>query len=604
MSGIVALVRFDGAPIDGDLLRAMTREMRPRGPDGEAVWIGDAAGLGHALLATGRPDAEAAQPLTLDGSLWIAADARLDGRRDLIASLRGHAREVAEDASDAALLLHAYGVWHDRCVDHLLGDFAFAIWDATARRLFAARDHFGVKPLYYAEVTGGCVLSNTLRCVRMHPEVSERLADAAVADFLLFGLNEDPATTIFADVRKVEPASAISCAPGRLRHRRYWNLPTGGCVRYRDPQEYVDRFHELFQAAVVDRLSPAPTGIWMSGGLDSTAIAAVAQRAGGNAAARLAAHTVVYDALIPDEERAYAGRAARALGLPIEFFVADGYLPLGGWERTDLQPPEPIDDPFLLMRHDLFRRAAEHGRVWLGGDGGDEVLRGSYVSDLIGRMPLRAVAAGAVDAWRHGRRPGFGIRASLRKRLARSDAIPPLPSWINPAFARRLDLRDRYRQILSTGSAGSHTLRPEARARLATAQWSASFEAYDPGATGTAVEYRTPFLDVRLVEWALAIPPLPWCVDKHLLRTAVTGLLPESVRCRPKTPLAIDPLRAHLDAAPPAPRMVDLPDEVAQYVDISAFTQEWIRCIEEPWTHLRPLYLGAWLRGGKSSATR
>jgi asparagine synthase (glutamine-hydrolysing) len=597
MSGFVGLVRFDGAPVDAALLHGLTAAV---GDGGQAYGTGveSAVGFGHALRAGTSDTPQEPQPLTLDGRAWIVADARLDGRADLIARLRAHERRGVDGASDAALILHAYHVWHDSCVEHLRGDFAFAIWDHSARRLFAARDHFGVKPLYYSQCDDGIVLATTLRALRMHPQVSDRLDDSAIADFLLFGLNQDPSSTVFADIRRVPPASCLTCSDSRhVATRCYWQLPVGGEVRYRRAADYVDHFSDLLHQAVADRLPADGGGIWMSGGLDSTAIAAVARRHLAGRASRLVAHTVVYDSLIADEERRYAQEAAGALDLPIEYFVADGYAPLSGWECPGLQPPEPIDEPFLRMRNDLLRRAASYGRVWLGGDGGDELLRQSFVIDLMGRMPLVQFGSDLVRTLAHHRcRPGFGLRARIRHWSGTSDRAPAFPVWMDRTLATRLNLQERWHRVLTTEPLGSHAVRPEAQGRLAGGQWAASFEAYDPGATGVAVEYRTPFLDLRLIEFALAIPPLPWCVDKHLLRVMLKDAIPESVRLRPKAPLAGDPVHAHLCTSPMTMDAVDLTEELAQYVDTTALRQQSTERSDDPWLLLRPLYLSQWLR--------
>ena len=143
------------------------------------------------------PDAELdKQPAALDGRLWIAADARIDARAELIAKLKAKgkaASALSPQTPDAQLILHAYDAWGDGCVEHLLGDFSFAIWDAPRRRLFCARDQIrSIKSLYYAHLGSLVVFSNTLDCVRRHPGISGRLNDLAIADFLLFGMNQGP----------------------------------------------------------------------------------------------------------------------------------------------------------------------------------------------------------------------------------------------------------------------------------------------------------------------------------------------------------------------------------------------------------------------------
>ena len=185
-------------------------------------------GLGHAMLRTTRESLSEQQPASLDGRFWIAADARLDGRAEFIAELQRSGRVVPPNAPDSELILHAYATWGTPCVEHLRGDFSFAIWDARNKQLFCARDHFGIKPFYYVQRESLFLFSNTLNCVRMHPEVSDELNEAAIGDFLLFGLNYDNATTSFRDIQRLPPAHSLSISPDCLKIRRYGTPPTAG----------------------------------------------------------------------------------------------------------------------------------------------------------------------------------------------------------------------------------------------------------------------------------------------------------------------------------------------------------------------------------------
>ncbi|MGH9594022.1 MAG: asparagine synthetase B family protein, partial [Bryobacteraceae bacterium] len=212
MSGIVGIVNLDGAPADLPLLRGMTEALAFRGPDGQQTWCDGPVAFGHTLLRTGPATGRDEQPASLDGKIWITADARIDAREELIAKLRSLGSEVSLADPDHWLILHAYRAWGSGCVEHLLGDFAFAIWDKEARRLFCARDHFGFKPFYYARLGNSLVFSNTLDCLRMHPEVSDALNDLAIADFLLFGGNQTPETTSFADIQRVPAAHTLTWA--------------------------------------------------------------------------------------------------------------------------------------------------------------------------------------------------------------------------------------------------------------------------------------------------------------------------------------------------------------------------------------------------------
>ncbi len=601
MSGIVGILHFDGARLDQSLLHRLAATMVDRGPDDLQLWRTDSVGLGHTLLCTTDAPADDRQPASLDGHVWIAADARIDDRASLAAHLEEKGRTAVDGASDAELILHAYAVWGSDCVTHFIGDFAFAIWDSTTRRLFCARDHFGIKPFYYARFTGGIVFGNTLECVCLHPRVGRGLREAAIGDFLLFGNNEDLATTTFVDVSRLPPAHTLTCEEGRLRTARYWNLPTDGRIRYRRPHDYVAHFSELLRAAIADRLRTRRVGVWMSGGIDSTSVAAAASALARNAdsGVQLRAHTVVYDRLIPDQERRYAALAGEALGIDVTYFVADDHPPFEGWDLPAMRAAEPHDDVFRFMRQQLLVRAASESRVMLCGEGGDEILCRSLVTDLATHVPpLELIAGVARSLLVARRRPAIGLRAKIRAWRGRGDDIPPFPCWLNSGFAARHELVARWRHVLSGDShRDEHPFREEAYRRLAAGPWSWYFESFDPGATRVPVEGRYPLLDVRLVSYLLAIPPLPWFIDKQILRTSMRHVLPDPVRLRPKAPLAGDPLREWLNRADwKLPEGLARVPEVDDYVDRRALPEfTLLGQSDDPSRDVRPWCLDFWL---------
>ena len=206
MSGIVGIFERHGSPVDRSLLEALVDLLAYRGPDGREIWTAGPVGMGHALLRTVRESAGERQPLSLDGRLWITADARLDRRADLIAEIEGHGPRVPSGAPDSDLILRSYALWGEDCLGHLRGDFAFAIWDAQRRTLFCARDHFGVKPFYYADLGHVFLFSNTLDCLRAHPEVSDELNDACHRRFSSCGDS-------IPILRRLPSATFAACLP-------------------------------------------------------------------------------------------------------------------------------------------------------------------------------------------------------------------------------------------------------------------------------------------------------------------------------------------------------------------------------------------------------
>ena len=600
MSGIVGILGLDGAPVDVELLRRMTDSLVFRGPDAQRVWTHGPVGFGHALLQV-APEPES-QPACLDGRLWITADARVDDRDRLIASLQAAGRSCSRASADPELLLHAYAVWGESCVDHLLGDFAFAIWDDPRKRLFCARDHFGVKPFYYARVAHSLIFGNTLHCIRLHPAVSGALNDLAIADFLLFDFNQDPATTSFADIQRLPPAHVLTCERESISTRRYWRLSVTEPIAKRG-RECVDRFGELLDAAVGDRLRAGSAGVLMSGGLDSSTVAASAKRifTRAGSANGLRAYTEVFDKLIPHEERHYAGLVADALSIPIEFQVNDDICLFGGADQPELCSREPAHLSWPDSTAIQLRQIALRSRVALTGYGADPALSSRITVHFRQLLEQKKFGRALTDAARYlsaeGRLSRLYLRTRWRLFFKPKGEHPWFPPWLNEDFAQRLQLRDRW-DLLDREDANAAAVRPVAFESIVAPSWTNLLESHDPGLTQVPVEVRHPFFDLRLLNFLLALPALPWCSDKQLLREAGRGALPEPVRLRRKSPLRADPLvmllqepgSAWVDSFEPAPML-------APYVDRSRIPPVWgEKDTWTAWIHLRPLSLNFWLR--------
>jgi asparagine synthase (glutamine-hydrolysing) len=600
MSGIVGILNLDLSPVDERLLGRLTRFMSYRGPDAEDVWIDGHVGFGHAMLRTTRESAREIQPCSLDAVVWITADARVDGRNDLIRKLELAGRPGLESPTDPELLLHAYHVWGGACVDHLIGDFAFAIWDGRQQQLFCARDHFGIKPFYYARLAKSFVFGNTLNCIREHPAVSHRLNALAIGDFLLFDFNQDPATTAFLDIQCLPPAHTLIMSEKETRLRRYWALPFDEPLRYKRSRDYVDHFRELLQEAVTDRIRTDRVAVYMSGGLDSTSVAATAR-----SCCDLRAYTAVYDWLIPDEERHYARIAAKALGIPIQYLEADDYKPFWRWNEPEQQRPEPDNVPLRALEVDLLRQVAVFSRVAFYCEGSDNLLHYEwrpYVTNLIKERRFGRLLADVGSHIVAHRRPPL-LRGLPRrvKRLASKQEDhkgPSYPAWLNPAFASRLGLRDRWEE-LQNGPVSCHAIRPIASASLEHPVWRHMFETFDAGVTGLPVEVRLPYLDLRIVRYLLALPVIPWCADKHIEREAMRGMLPEQVRRRPKTSLAANPPTMHLKRNPELWRgQADLVPSLAEFVREDPLwlgIQAAQSTVWTNWINFRPFGLSNWL---------
>jgi asparagine synthase (glutamine-hydrolysing) len=555
------------------------------------------------LLKTRSDAIEESHPASLDGRLWITADARIDCRDELANALKAAGRECRIGSSDSALILLAYAVWGEDCVQHLRGDFAFALWEPAENTLFCARDHFGIKPFYYVEREDVLIFSNTLNCLRLHPSVSDELNEASIADFLTLGLNYDPATTTYRDIRRLPPAHFLRMSPTGIRVQRYWSPPTDGRIRYSNPADYVEHFQSIFEASVADRLCTQRSGILLSGGLDSGAVAATAHDLAQRQSLPLHAYTVTYDSILQDGEGALAKKTAEHLRIPIQFIPFDRAQAFDRWNDTHYSRPEPDESPFFAAEFDLFRKIAVDCSVVLSGEGSDNLMffeMWPYLRQLWREQSWsKFLRDGSQYLWIRPF-PWRGVRHRL-KHLWRP-IKPTAPPWIAPNFARRTNVKDRLRQQSKTPRGSRHPLLPAAHASLELPQWSHIFENDDPGVTRAPVEVRYPFLDLRMVNFLLALPPFPWFFEKTLLREAMASKLPETVRLRRKTPLAADPLAALLKSSGTAwTDRVAWDDQIARFIDVSRLSSPLQNLNRAGSTvHIRPYCLNFWLQ----SATR
>jgi asparagine synthase (glutamine-hydrolysing) len=601
MSGIVGVLNLDGAPIDRSLLGRMTAYLAFRGPDRQRVQVTNTIGFGHALLRVSDDSAGEDQPFTLNG-LCIVADARMDARQDLIAELRAHGHDgVASDATDVELILRAYCVWDEDCVAHLLGDFSFAVWDEPRQRLFGARDHLGVKPFFYAQTEQTVVISNTLDCLRQHPAVSRELNDAAIADFLLFGANQESDTTSFKAIRRLPPAHCITWSKEATRRRRYWTLPVDEPIYYKRDDDYSERFKELLQLAVNDRLRSGRVAVFMSGGLDSSTLAATAARLlrERSADSRLQAITSVYDRLIPDAERHYAGLVADHLRIPIRYDVRDDETSIVDWDRTSVHTPEPVDNPPAFAAGvAFFQKMATEARVFLYGEGPDNALRYEwrpYLSHLvIERHVGRLVRALLSDVLMHPRVP---FRSSIQQmsgaRIVKKRWLETFPTWLNEEFVARCECRERWETRQRTSSS-PHSIRPLGYDGFTPVRWQPLFEDCDMSGALSHSEIRHPFLDLRLLQYMLAVPAMPWCRNKLIIRRAMRATLPDEVLRRKKTTMSASPDFVRVRASG-LPRLVPSPD-VLRYVNPDKMPSVPESPVQLR-SALRPLGLNYWLHG-------
>ncbi|MFZ0521127.1 MAG: asparagine synthase C-terminal domain-containing protein [Candidatus Acidiferrales bacterium] len=389
-----------------------------------------------------------------------------------------------------------------------------------------------------------------------------------------------------------------------LRLHRYWSAPTQGRIRYRRPEDYVDHFQVLLQAAVADRTRMDRVGILLSGGLDSATIAVTARELSGSpdGSLDLRAYTVVYESLIPNQDGRHARELAEFLKIPLRCIPMDELQPFERWDEPEIRSLEPVDDPFYAGLFDQFRAIAADCRVVLSGEGADNLMyfeMWPFARDLMRNRRWRELLAETFHylCVRSSVLPG--LKRRVRRLFGNDATVPIYPRWLEPDFARRLNLKDRAKEWSELPS--PHPMLPKAHASLSLPHWSSLFEQENPGVTRCPVEVRHPFLDLRVVNFLMALPPFPLFFEKKLLREVVAGKVPEAIRTRPKTPFSGSPLLAHLRQSQAGwIDQVEWNPEMDSYVNRSELTAlRYERNAEQACANVRPVCLNFWLQSAR-----
>jgi asparagine synthase (glutamine-hydrolysing) len=560
---------------DEHTIRAMTRILEHRGPDGEGVRCFPAghgsipAALGHRRLSIIDPTSRGAQPMTYaDGRYWITYNGELYNFREL-------RKELAQDGfrfqseTDTEILLAMYSRHGSEMLQRLIGIFAFAIWDTLEQRLFLARDRLGVKPLYWARHGDALYFASEIKAL-LPALPRPRLRSAAIADFLTFLWVPDP-DTMFEGIHKLPPGHCATYSDGRLRIRQYWDMTFA--PEERDRAEWSAIVGSAVDEAVRRQMvSDVAIGSFLSGGIDSSAIVASMSATGE----RVTAYTVGFShddlrhEIVPDDVR-YARELAGRFDLDYhEQTLAPSIvdlLPRLVWHMDD-----PIADPACISTYLICSAARERMTVILSGMGGDEVFAGypRHLAAQIGRVAdavprqLRALLRSGLDGRLTVGPPGRlrGPRRNLMKLLRGIDA-PPLERYLtycsyyrgeeldrllspglrtrtDEVFARHRDYASRVR--------GEHWLNQLLYLDLKTFLPCLNLAYTDKMSMAASTEVRVPLLDDELVALSGRIPPrlkLRGTTRKYVFKQSMRGVLPRDVIWRAKAGFGA-PLRSWL----------------------------------------------------------
>ncbi|GAB4425064.1 MAG: lasso peptide isopeptide bond-forming cyclase [Chloroflexi bacterium OHK40] len=555
MSAIFGVCYSDGRPARQALVR-MGGALEHRGPDGSGMWHAGPVGLGHQMLHTTPESLRERLPLAdRSGAFILTADARIDNRAELIASLGLRDRAPA-GVSDSDLILAAYERWGERCPFYLLGDFAFAIWDARTLSLFAARDHFGVRAFYYHASAHTFAFATEIKGLLALPELPRTINEARIGDYLL-NSHEDQVSTFYQSISRLPPGHCLRLSGGQLRTWRYWELERQPELRLRSTADYAEGYRAHFTEAVRCRMRAAfPVGSMLSGGLDSSSIVTVARALGREQGLpSLHTYSAIFDEVRASDERRYIQAVLDQGGLEPTFVPGDSVTPLTAIEQVLWHQDEPFHAPNLFVNWLIWGRVRQQGvRVLFDGVLGDSTAAHGYeyLDELAyaGRwLRLAREVRALCQVRQHRTLPvlqRYLLEAAFAPRLAEVLQVahrlrgqpwpaPPIPPQINPAFARRLDLPGRLRVLEGERLHPVWTEREAHFRLLTTGATTSALEALEHAVAAFGIEARLPFLDRRLVEFCLALPSdqkLHRGWNRAMVRHGLADVLPPTVRWR------------------------------------------------------------------------
>ena len=547
MCGIAGVAYRDGLPVDRKVVARMGACLRHRGPDDEGVYTGAGVGLAHTRLSIIDLSESGRQPMqSEDGRYAISYNGEVYNFRELRHTLEGLGHEF-RGRSDTEVVLRAFVEWGESSFAMLEGMFALAVWDEAERRLHLARDRFGIKPLYYHADSERVAFGSEIKALLASGEVGRELDWAGLHEYLYYNtaLGE---RTMFAGVRKLPPGHALTLDEDGARVWEYASVFDVEAVED-DYATAVERVRELLERAVVAHLvSDVPVGVFLSGGIDSSAITAFASKHYGG---KLKTFSAGFDFDRGVNELPKARAVAEHFGTDHHELHVSGGDVAGVIERLVRCHDQPFGDAANIPLYLLCEQLGDGNKVVLQGDGGDEVFAG-----------YRRHSFMAIEHW-------IDVVAKPT-----SWAAPMVPRWVRYyRFCQRFSRTNRELRLAMVVASGigdtqpSHVFAPGARAALEGSDPFARYREYynrfaeldsaqravytdsaiilpdlffekvDKATMAHGVEVRVPLVDTRLAAYVMGLPSkykIRWMHKKRIMRRALRGVVPDAILDMPK----------------------------------------------------------------------
>lgn len=558
MCGICGIVNADpNRPVEQAILARMTEAMRHRGPDAQGFYLNGPLGLGHRRLsiidlATGQ------QPMANeDESIWLVFNGEIYNFPELRQQLAGLGH-VFRTRSDAEVIIHAYEQYGRSCVEHFNGMFAFALWDQSRRELFLARDRVGIKPLYYACLPDGFLFASELRSLLAHPQTPRELDHQALSQYLSYEYVPSP-RSIFRGVKKLPPGHTLTLADNRISLKQYWDfaLDRSEAGPPRSLAECgADLRQALKEAVRLELIADVPVGVLLSGGLDSSSIAAMLAAL---KIPNIQSFAVGFEDPSFDESAA-ARLVAQRLGSKHHEITLTSQAMLELVPRLGALLDEPLGDSSFIPTFLLSQFTRQQVKVALGGDGGDELLGGyptlpAHLWMGLYQRLLPARLRQGLAAWGSNHLPVSFNNISMDfkiRRFLQGHNLPPHSRhqfWMGSFTPAQKSLLLNPELNLAAKPAGE-PIRGHWQAcpahNLLNKVFYCDLKLYlegdilakvDRASMANSLEVRVPLLNPKLLEFSAGLSPhlkVGWLTTKFLLRQAMQGVLPPEIVNRPK----------------------------------------------------------------------
>ena len=547
-------------PVEPMVLDHMGEVLKHRGPDDEGRMIfnsrGVSIGLGHNRLSIIDLSSAAKQPMSNeDESIWLTFNGEIYNFRQLRRELEGKGHRF-KSHSDSEVIIHLYEEMGPSCLEPLRGMFAFALWDSNLNALFLARDRIGKKPLHYSCYNGGVIFASEIKALLKHPKVSIDIDLNSLNKYLTYEYVPAPAT-IFKSIKKVEPGHYLIFQNGEMKSYQYWDMPLVDYpIGYRSEDEYVEELGEILKRAVTSRLvADVPVGVFLSGGVDSGLVTALATRENP----QLECFSIGFDDPSFDESL-FAKEIAHTLNVRhhVKVFNTDEML-----ENLYALPDildEPLADASILPTYLLSKFTADRVKVVLSGDGGDELFAGyqtyqahrlvTYYDSLptFLKNSLKTMASYlpvshnnvSTDFRIKQFLKGAGVSSEIRFFVWMGAFIDHEKKGLLSAdLKEQLQNHNTYEDIFKYINASKLTKDLERILYLSTKLYLQDdiLVKVDRASMANSLEVRCPLLDHEFVEFVCKLPmhyKLNGFKTKYLLKKAAEGILPPGIANRPK----------------------------------------------------------------------